>query len=566
MMGLLTAFVLFSGAGFAADNHAASLGANATGVTEEPDGDGSRLRLRLITGDQYLNTLAYIFGPDIKLDTHFAPLQRTSGLLENGAASAGVTRGQLEQYQRTAAQVAARVVDPQHRSFLIPCKPASDAAADIACATKFLAVTARLLYRQHLSDAKVKQLAEAAGLAADRLKDFYAGLSIALEGMLISPDVLFVAETSEPDPAHPGRSRLDSYSLASRLSFFLWNAGPDELLLKSAQNGELETKRGRARVVDMMLESPRLETGVRAFFDDMFGFDDFNTLAKDAQVYPSFTGVTVTDAREQTLRTVVDHLITRKQDYRDLFTTRDTFISPALAVIYHLASPPTWTPYEFPPDSPRAGLLTQISFLAVHSHPGRSSATRRGKALREVLLCQLVPRPPPNVDFSIVENPNSNLHTARERLTAHRVDPVCAGCHKITDPMGLTLESFDGAGQYRDTEKGSPIDTSGGLDGREVKDVVGLGQALHDHPALPSCLVKRVYSYGSGGATSPEDAPILNYFNARFAAQGYKLPDLLRTIALSNAFSEVVEGQDRLPSSVNPTSASSPQNGGEKLN
>jgi hypothetical protein len=93
-----------------------------------------------------------------------------------------------------------------------------------------------------------------------------------------------------------------------------------------------------------------------------------------------------------------------------------------------------------------------------------------------------------------------------------------------------------------------------------------LGQALHDHPALPSCLVKRVYSYGSGGATSPDDAPILNYFSARFAAQGYKLPDLLRTIALSNAFSEVVEGQDRLPSSVNPTSASSPQNGGEKLN
>jgi hypothetical protein len=95
--------------------------------------------------------------------------------------------------------------------------------------------------------------------------------------------------------------------------------------------------------------------------------------------------------------------------------------------------------------------------------------------------------------------------------------------------------------------------------------VVGLGQALRDHPALPSCLVKRIYSYGSGGATSPEDAPILNYFNARFAAQGYKLPDLLRTIALSNAFSEVVESQDRLPSSVNTASALSPQNGADKL-
>jgi hypothetical protein len=283
---------------------------------------------------------------------------------------------------------------------------------------------------------------------------------------------------------------------------------------------------------------------MRAFFDDMFGFEDFNNLAKDPIVYPAFTGVTVEDAREQTLRTVIDFLITQKKDYRDLFTTHETYISPSLAALYHLPAPNTWTRYDFPPDSPRKGLLTQISFLAAHSHPGRSSPTLRGKALRELLLCQQVPRPPANVDFSAVENPDPRLKTARDRLALHRKNPVCAGCHKITDPIGLALENFDGAGEFRATEKGAPIDTSGNLDGREFTNVDGLAQALHDHPALTSCLVKRLFAYGTGSPVSTQDEGVIAYLNAQFAADGYRVPALLRTIALSRAFSEVHEMQE----------------------
>src|SRR5690606_3992061 len=183
----------------------------------------------------------------------------------------------------------------------------------------------------------------------------------------------------------------------------------------AAESGEIQTPKGRARIVASMLASRRLETGVRAFFDDMFGFDDFNSLAKDTATYPKFTGQMAADAREETLRTVVDHLITKKGDYRDLFTTRTTFISPGIAQLYGLATPPGWHAYEFPADAQRAGILTQISFLAVHSHPGRSSPTLRGKALREILLCQPVPPPPPNVDFSAVEDPTSPFRTARAR-------------------------------------------------------------------------------------------------------------------------------------------------------
>ncbi len=513
----------------------------ASGGVAEPAGDGSAKRLRVLTEAQYLNTLAHVFGPDVKTEPHFPPAQRYDGLLALGSARGGVSGAQLELYQKAAVVVAGLITNPERRGYLMPCKPANEKASDKACATQFLSYTGRLLSRGSLKPAEIAGFAETASASAENLKDFYAGLGIALEAMLVSPKVLFVAERAEPDPKAPGQTRLDAVSLATRLSLFLWNAAPDDAVLKAAESGEILTPKGRARVVNMMLASPRLETGMRAFFDDMFAFDDFSTLAKDPKIYPAFTGVTAQDAREETLRTVIDHLIAKNGDYRDLFTTRDTFISPALAAMYKLPSRPGWTPYTFPEGAQRSGILTQISFLAVHSHPGRSSPTLRGKALREILLCQPVPPPPPNVDFSAVENPNSPIKTARERINIHQKNPACAGCHKIMDPMGLALENFDSIGRYRDTEKGERIDASGTLDGKSFKDVVGLGKVLHDHPSLTSCLVKRAYSYGTGQPTKADDKEKLEFINARFSASGYRLPDLLRTITLSNAFSRIIE-------------------------
>jgi hypothetical protein len=235
-------------------------------------------------------------------------------------------------------------------------------------------------------------------------------------------------------------------------------------------------------------------------------------------------------------------LLARREDYRDLFTTRQTFISPALAPIYKVAAQgPGWTPYEFPPDSPYSGLLTHVSFQALHSHPGRSSATLRGKALREVMLCQAVPKPPANVDFSAVQNPDGKMKTARERVNFHLQNPSCAGCHRITDPMGLSMESFDGAGQFRHQENGADIDTTGNLDGVPFTDVVGLGKALHDNPQLPWCLVRRTFAYATGTPSDTNNRRVLEFLSERFADEGYVFPELLRDIALSSAFRNVYE-------------------------
>ncbi|MDA0681486.1 MAG: DUF1592 domain-containing protein [Proteobacteria bacterium] len=494
-----------------------------------------------MTGQQYSNTIAQIFGDDISnsVAAPLPPLTRTDGLLASGAAFVGVTSDQIQQIQQAAASISAKVVDEYHRDFLIPCAPVSLTERDAACAAQFLRETGRLIYRHPLDETRIAQLVEVAGEAADQTKDFYAGLGIALEAVLISPEAVFIVDTAEPDPVRPGQQRLDAYSLASRLSFFLWNTAPDDELLLAAENGDLHSPEGLARSVDRMLASSRLEDAARAFFDDMMAFDKFASLAKDPVVYPMVTGATLADAREQTLRTVIDHVITQQQDYRDLFTTRSTFMSMSLAALYGTPATDSWAPYEFPEGSSRGGLLTQVSFLAANSHAVRSSPTLRGKALRELFLCQKVPPPPPNVDFSLLEDAG-DLSTARERLQIHSTNPSCAGCHLITDPMGLALENFDGAGLYRETENGVPLDTTGELDGALYDDVKGLNEAMRNHPKLPYCLVNRLYAYGTGGPVSLRyDREILAHFQARFSANGYKVPALLRDIALSQAFSQV---------------------------
>jgi hypothetical protein len=303
-----------------------------------------------------------------------------------------------------------------------------------------------------------------------------------------------------------------------------------------------------------LLNSPRLEAGMRAFFTDMLEFDTYDTLAKDGTLYPKYNIAVAADSQEQTLRTIVDHLLKQNGDYRGLFTTRKTFLTPMLGSVYRVAVetpdglPNQWVPYEFPADSGQAGILTQASFVALHSHPGRSSPTLRGKALREVLLCQKVPDPPGNVVFDLVQDvANPNLKTVRQRLTAHATDASCTGCHKITDPIGLALENFDTIGGFRTNENGAMIDTNGELDGRAFADAPGLGKALHDHPDLPNCLVNRVFSYGTGRlATSEEGKWLKEYIDARFAADGYKLPALLRRLATAETFYRV-QAPDKAP-------------------
>jgi hypothetical protein len=494
---------------------------------------------RRLSEDQYRHIIADVFGSDIAVAGRFDPLNRTEGLLTLGSAQAAITPAAYEQFDGMAHAIAAQVVDEQHRDILLPCKPTKADGPDDACARQFLARVGRLLYRRPLKTNELQAMTGLAHEAAETLGDFHAGLAYGLAGLLEAPSFLLLRDSVADDPDHPGNQKLDAFAKASRLSFLLWDSAPDDMLLAAAESGELDSRRGLARQVDRMLASPRLHVGVRAFFTDLLGFDGFDTLAKDQVIYPAFTQPVAGEAAEQTLRTIDDLLVRQNGDYRDLFTTSETFMSRRLGAIYRTPVGTTegWERVALPEGDKRAGILTELSFVALHSHPGRSSPTLRGKAVREILLCQKVPDPPANVNFAVVQDTqNPKFRTVRERLGAHRTQPTCAGCHKIMDPIGLALENFDGAGQYRDQENGAAIDTSGDLNGVQFADARQLGKALHDNPAAASCLVRRLTEYGTGRAPAKGEAAWMEYLDHDFAASGYRIPALLRRIATSDGF------------------------------
>lgn len=495
-----------------------------------------------LTPTQYRATVSDIFGPTIDLGGRFEPDMRIEGLLAIGSASVGVTPSGMEQYDTMADNIAAQVVlDPKNRAMMIPCKPAAEAAPDDVCAKTFLTNVGRLLFRRPMTNAETTAYVSAANVAATKTGSFYEGLSMSLSAMLSSPQFLFRAPAVMK--ASNGQLQLDAYSKASQLSFFLWNAGPDMQLLNAAQKGELNTAKGLEAQVSRMMASPRLEAGVRAFFADMFHFDEFESLRKDSLIYPMFSRREAMDAQEQTMRTLVDLLVTNRGDYRDIFVTKKTFLTPSLGAIYRVpvvndrpnGAVDPWQPYEFDANDPRGGILTHASFSALHSHANRSSATERGKAIREVLLCQKVPAPPANVDFTLV-NDTTVYKTARARIEAHVQNPVCAGCHKITDPMGLALENFDGSGAYRTEENGEAIDASGTLDGKSFSNAYELGQALRTNAAATSCLVDRLSAYALQRKPAKGETPWIAKLKADFAAGGYIVPDLMKKIATSPEF------------------------------
>jgi len=255
-------------------------------------------------------------------------------------------------------------------------------------------------------------------------------------------------------------------------------------------------------------------------------------------IFPTFTASVAADAREQTLRTIAYLLVDRNGDYRDLFTSRQIAMNRTLGPLYDIpVEKDGWYIHEFPEGDPRTGLLTQASLLALHAHPGRTSPTLRGKAMREVFLCQQIPTPPANVNFAVVQDVNNpTLRTTRARLQAHLDDEECASCHKLTDPIGLGLEQFDGAGQFRAREHDELIDVSGAFDKKPFANAIQLGQLFHDDPRATDCLVQRALSYATGRELDSADMPEIAQLTRIFGDDGHRFKALMRAIALAPSF------------------------------
>lgn len=507
--------------------------ATTTADADEASAQAAPTNLRRLTEAQYRQAIADVFGPDIKVVGRFEPDLRVEGLLAVGASAVSVTPAGLEQYEEIARGIAAEVTDPAHRDRLVGCGPDAADPKGAACAERFLGRVGRKLYRRPLARTELAGLTGAALAAAESLGDFHAGLAASLTGVLTSPHFLFRIDA----PDRSGKA-LDGYSKASRLSYLLWNAAPDDALLAAAGNGSLDTPAGLRAEVDRLMASPRLNDGVRAFFTDFLMLDEMDRLSKDVLIFPAFSPAVAADLREQTLRTITDELVARNGSYMGLFTSRRIAMKRSLGPIYDIPVARTdWYMHEFPQGDPRTGLLTHASMLALHSHPGRTSPTLRGKAMREVLLCEKVPPPPANVSFAVVQDvTNAALKTTRARLQAHLDDEECSSCHKVTDPVGLGLEQFDGAGRFRTRENGEMIDVTGTFERAAFDGAAQLGRLFGDSGQISQCLVRTAWRYANGRDPARADEPALAALHTRFAGEGHRFTGLLRAIALDPSF------------------------------
>jgi hypothetical protein len=496
---------------------------------------GRVVGMRRLTEAQYRNAIADIFGADIQVGGRFDPIVRPEQeLIATGASKSTVSPAGFEQFDIMARAIADQVLGEQRRATFLACQPADPAQSDPACARSFFEGIGAYVYRRPLTPAELQFYVDLAGRGAQPTHSFYTGLQLGLAAMLVSPEFLYQIDAVGSDGA-----QLDSWSKATRLSFLIWNSVPDAALLTAAGRGDLETPKGLKAQVDRMLASPKAEQGVRAFFTDFLELDRTADLSKDTVVYSRFNSQVPKDLSEQALRTVVDLLVTRDRPYTELFTTRKTFLNRNLGIIYNapVSKADGWVPYEFPEEADRAGVLGQGAFLALFSHEGRSSPTLRGRAIREVLLCQPVPNPPANVDFSgFNDTKNAVLRTARQRLMHHATDPVCASCHKITDPIGLSLEKFDGEGSFRTTENDTPIDSSGSFEGKAFDGASALGYLMSQSKTPSQCVAKRVAEYAVGATEDDLPKGWIDSLFKGFEAGGFKYRGLVEEVALSPQF------------------------------
>lgn len=505
-------------------------GAAIAAAGGSPAAKSEIVTLRRLTQDEYRNSIADIFGTGIEIRGVFEPTIRVGGLLAASTSVLSVTPAGFESYTKMADSIAVQVTGEKLRSRL-PCTPKSPAVPDDACAGKILSHYGLMLFRRPLTDDELKGRIALTHTLAARQKDFYAGLRYGLASLIQAPDFLFRKEVAVPGSGD--QYTLEPYSRAARLSYLLWNTTPDAELLTAAETGALNSDAGLKKEVGRLMASPRLEVGMRAFFNDMLELDNFDTVSKDSLLYPKWGVAIANSAREETLRTVIDLALTRDGDMRDLMTTRQTFINRSLAAIYQVPFPFSgeWVKYEFDPQAGRSGILTQASMLAMFSHPGRSSPTKRGVALMDIFLCEPTPNPPNNVDFSIINNTSGPLKTVRQRLTAHATNPVCASCHNHSDPIGLTLEGFDTIGGHRTRENGELIDLTTKIRGQSITGAEGVGRYLHDNPKFPACLARKMFAYARGENTERVRPAALKTAYAGFVDSGYHLRALLKGLA-----------------------------------
>ena len=430
---------------------------------------------------------------------------------------------------------ATRPADTPARERIFVCRPAT-LAEEEPCAAQILGALARRAYRRPVTDADLEELIGLFRLGrADR--DFEGGIQRALEGMLSFPAFLFRIER-DPAGALPGEVyRISDIELASRLSFFLWRSIPDDELLSVAGQGRLQEPAVLEQQVRRMLADPRARRWMNDFMGQWLRLRNLRALEPDPDIFPEFDHTLRADMATET-ELFFESQVRDDRPLQDLLLAEYTYLNDRLAAHYdvpgvygsHFRRAAVTNPA-------RHGLLGHASLLTVTSYAHRTSPVVRGQWVLETLLGAPPPPPPPNVP-PLQENDGTSEPTSlRERMAAHRSNPVCASCHRRMDPMGFALENFDGIGKWRDEDDGIPIETVTLLpDGTEIDSPQRFREVLLEGDEFVLTVAEKLLTYAIGRGVDHHDAPAVRQIVRDIAGDGYRWSSLVSGIVNSQPF------------------------------
>lgn len=495
--------------------------------------------LRRLSQDQYKNSLYDIIGPDLVIPSQLEPDVASNGLIAIGLAQSTISGYGVEKYEDAAFKIAKQALDnANYREAIVTCSPSGP--NDLSCLQQIVSEFGYKAWRRPLEQDEIERIAAIAAAAATTYENFDEGVAFAIATILQSPNFLFRIEIGEPSPS--GGYRYGAYEMATRLSYFLINSTPDAELLAAAASGSLLSDEGVRAQAERLLNTDKARLAVRNMFTELYELYELDHLNKDPTIFKHMSKELGPAAKEETLLGIETIIFKEDGDFREFFTTQRTFVDRRLAALYGIAAPVTagFGEVTLPVEGGRRGFLGQVSFLAVQSHPGTSSAVLRGRFVRSTLLCDEVPPPPAGFNTGVPE-PSPTARTLRERSKTHYEEAVCANCHQMMDPIGFGLENFDAIGQWREYDNGGLIDPSGSLDEYPFKNAWDLAEVVAKHPQFGPCLARNLYRYATGNLETFGEFEQIDALAEVFKLSGYRVKELLLQIAISPGFRRVGE-------------------------
>ncbi len=503
--------------------------------------DPGRVTMHRLNIAEYDNTMRDLLGitSHPSVDYNFPADDRGSDF-DNTADVLTVSPLHISSYNAAATGlISSAFADATRRAKLVSC----DLGAGAACARSSLEAFVPRAWRREVASSELDGLMAIVTGATGRGETVQAGLELALRSVLLSPNFIYRPEI-DPSPTSLTPHPLGEYELASRMSYFLWSSMPDDTLFAAAKAATLHEPATLSAQVARMLADPKAQALVDNFAGQWLFIRLVDGAAPDATLFPQFD-VSLRSAFKAETQLLFHEFAFNGMPADQLLTAKFTFANNRLATFYGL--PPVGSDQmqrvDLSNNPQRVGFLAEGGFLTVVSHADRTSPVKRGKYVLSELLCTDIPAPPPSVNTAIAPDP-TGAQTLRKVLEAHLVDPSCAACHGLMDPIGFGMENYDAIGAYRTQDNGQPIDATGTLPtGETFNGLAQLAPLIAKNPAFSKCLATKLYTYALGrGLVLPADEPAhldsstLTALSTAFSQGGLKFQDLVAHIVNSPTF------------------------------